>query len=1219
MALREGPRRWLMRLAWGGLLVAASLLVGLRIGRPVYYTDGQRERSGADLATSGMLEWGTPESTAELPGPVQGRVAALPDGRLLYGRSLADGTTDLVVFDPQRPAVPPEPAYGLNTAQNELAPAMTRDGRLLFASDRAGGFGGYDLYVATWHQNGFGAPIALAVCNTALDETDPAPAPDGDLLVFVRIDPQHDAGNDGVLQRVSLQDGLEPFAVFAETPARRRGQAAVDRDPAFTPDGAALWFVRKEVGQPLRLLRASLLQGAFDAPVVVGRGWGTGELRAPLPSADGLRLGLLQPRRGDETAGLWFVATAHEVYPWWPGQRWLEWVLLATVGVCLLLLLLLHFGRRWSTLDLVAQCLLLSLLLHVLIYLWLMGVEILGSAPGGTDDGGGMQVSIVTQASAGGERSADGQLLAEVAAMAQLTPSLRDLTAAAPGAEVEKPASAELAGPAAERSETSEARDVTATVAMQDAVAAVAPRAGADAEVAPSAASLPEMRAAAQAAIAAQQAERANGAVGAVVVTVPKAALATVSSSSLLAASGPATEALAAPTARAVPVAEAALHDAAASGVATTARAGQDPSAAVALSAQASALPAATNAANGAAEAEREVSSPSSVATGTVVVQAPAVALPRSAAVLAAGGSPTTNAASPLPMAKGRAVPVVLHDAAAAPVAGATKSSAATAAPASVVPLATTLAGPVGSSLAKQPAAAASAAGAATPALPTASPAPSTALDRVANVVAAPRVGALAESAPRRAASRRPAAPVALRDGAAAAAPVAKSAASGAVALAAAMPVPIVGLVPQGPQAATFDRPQRRVDAGQRGATTPIAASVPGSLLERLPGTVVAAPALAAPIATTAYSNRFGPAKTKALEQFGGTAATERAVANGLRYLARIQNADGSWGNREDFDGKYGLIYVGKTALCVLAFLGAGHTPQSNSEHSANVQRAVAHLLALQDPDTGALGPSSCYGHGIATYALAECYGLTKRPELRQPLERALTWILDNQGPRRDRRNRGGWGYFSPGLQAEDDYARVSVSSWMIMALESARLSGIELPEKVLPGAREFLELSFDQPNGWFRYTHKPSRVNSAWPTLPASTPAAAFCLLLLGAGADDAKVQAGLSFTVERRPLEYRRYDDDDFVLRGQGNVYFWYYGTLACFLAGGETWAQWNERLSTVLPQAQGQDGSFQPIDVYAEEAGDNRRDRSYTTAMCVLCLEVYYRYFTPLLLGR
>ena len=99
----------------------------------------------------------------------------------------------------------------------------------------------------------------------------------------------------------------------------------------------------------------------------------------------------------------------------------------------------------------------------------------------------------------------------------------------------------------------------------------------------------------------------------------------------------------------------------------------------------------------------------------------------------------------------------------------------------------------------------------------------------------------------------------------------------------------------------------------------------------------------------------------------------------------------------------------------------------------------------------------------------------------------------------------------------------------------------------------------------------------------------------------------------------EIYRYGDDEFVLRGQGNVYFWYYGSLCCFLAGGDAWTSWNERLRSVLPKAQEKDGSFLPIDTYAREAGDTRADRSYTTAMCVLSLEVYYRYFTPLLLGR
>ncbi|MCB9878638.1 MAG: terpene cyclase/mutase family protein [Planctomycetes bacterium] len=394
----------------------------------------------------------------------------------------------------------------------------------------------------------------------------------------------------------------------------------------------------------------------------------------------------------------------------------------------------------------------------------------------------------------------------------------------------------------------------------------------------------------------------------------------------------------------------------------------------------------------------------------------------------------------------------------------------------------------------------------------------------------------------------------------------------------------------------------------------------PATHLARAAAPVVGPAVTAAPsVKANAYSNRFGPEKAAALERFGGTADTERAVRDGLRYLARIQNRNGSWGDNRDFDAKYGFVYVGKTALCVLAFLGAGHTPTSGSEHSAVVKRALDHLLALQDEDTGAFGRSSCYGHGITTYALAECYGLTKDPALLRPLEDALTWILANQGPRRDRKNRGGWGYFSPGLRPEDDYARISVTSWMVMALESARLSGVDLPTEVLPAAREFLELACDRENGWFRYNHEPRRLRSGWPTLPASTPAAGFCLMLLGMAPEHDMVDVAVDFTVERRPRGYRRYGDDAFVLEGQGNVYFWYYGSLCCFLRGGDAWDRWNERLRTVLPAAQAEDGSFPPIDVYAEEAGDDAQDRSYTTAMCVLSLEVYYRYFTPLLLGR
>jgi hypothetical protein len=100
------------------------------------------------------------------------------------------------------------------------------------------------------------------------------------------------------------------------------------------------------------------------------------------------------------------------------------------------------------------------------------------------------------------------------------------------------------------------------------------------------------------------------------------------------------------------------------------------------------------------------------------------------------------------------------------------------------------------------------------------------------------------------------------------------------------------------------------------------------------------------------------------------------------------------------------------------------------------------------------------------------------------------------------------------------------------------------------------------------------------------------------------------------RAPDGYRYTSDDAFVFRAQGNLYFWYYGTMALFRIGGADWERWNASMKNALLPAQEQDGSWRPISIYARYAGDDEGDRSYTTAMCVLTLEVYYRYFTPLL---
>ncbi|MBC8329581.1 MAG: terpene cyclase/mutase family protein [Planctomycetes bacterium] len=368
----------------------------------------------------------------------------------------------------------------------------------------------------------------------------------------------------------------------------------------------------------------------------------------------------------------------------------------------------------------------------------------------------------------------------------------------------------------------------------------------------------------------------------------------------------------------------------------------------------------------------------------------------------------------------------------------------------------------------------------------------------------------------------------------------------------------------------------------------------------------------------TPYKNRFGSQKQVALREFGGSKETEAAVAAGLAYLARIQAAEGYWGSAADKHEKYRHVVIGKTGLGLLAFLGAGHSQISGSEYSAVAERAIRFLLAVQDPETGHFGDSNAYSHGVTTYALAECYAITRDERLKAPIEQAVAWILRKQVRSRNPERDGGWGYYYPdgAVWQNDTWPRVSVTSWQVMALESARLGGFEVPDRAFEAARAFLRGSVDREQGWFRYSHDPARLRSSYPTLPASTPAGLFAASLLGEDMDQAHYARARAFLRERAPDGYRFTSEDDFVYQATGNLYFWYYGTLASFRIGGADWDRWNERMKTSLLDGQQRDGSWQPISLYARYAGDDENDRSYTTAMCVLSLEIYYRYFTPLL---
>lgn len=76
---------------------------------------------------------------------------------------------------------------GVNSERDEWAPTPGLDGRaLLFASDGFGGAGGHDLFVARWNGGAFAQRVQVPGVNSRADEFDAAWLDGGKALVFAR-------------------------------------------------------------------------------------------------------------------------------------------------------------------------------------------------------------------------------------------------------------------------------------------------------------------------------------------------------------------------------------------------------------------------------------------------------------------------------------------------------------------------------------------------------------------------------------------------------------------------------------------------------------------------------------------------------------------------------------------------------------------------------------------------------------------------------------------------------------------------------------------------------------------------------------------------------------------------------------------------------------------------------------------------------------------------
>ena len=361
------------------------------------------------------------------------------------------------------------------------------------------------------------------------------------------------------------------------------------------------------------------------------------------------------------------------------------------------------------------------------------------------------------------------------------------------------------------------------------------------------------------------------------------------------------------------------------------------------------------------------------------------------------------------------------------------------------------------------------------------------------------------------------------------------------------------------------------------------------------------------------------------LKRHGGSGETENAVNLGLGWLVKVQDLDGKWDSdgymthylpsateSERYAEGIGLARndIGLTGLCMLAFTGAGHSDHEGA-FKGTVKRARQYLLSRQRVDDGGFGLEgddyrvTMYAHALATLAITDLYLLTGDEALRTPMRRALEYLLSMQG------EGGGWDYdqrypskakdFEPSTR--DD---LSISGWAILALTAAREANFDIPRENLDRLSAFLK-ACTRNDGSAVYADEGTRRGDKGMAMLAVSNVTR---RLLGEPGDSFTQTEQLK-RISKLPPNWGSAGNLD-----GSNMYYWYYGSISMLLSkdgeGGEDrWRQWNIALKRTLLENQetsgARRGSFDPVGHWAKNSGG----RVYSTAICVLNLEIYYRY--------
>ncbi|MCA9193450.1 MAG: terpene cyclase/mutase family protein [Planctomycetales bacterium] len=352
----------------------------------------------------------------------------------------------------------------------------------------------------------------------------------------------------------------------------------------------------------------------------------------------------------------------------------------------------------------------------------------------------------------------------------------------------------------------------------------------------------------------------------------------------------------------------------------------------------------------------------------------------------------------------------------------------------------------------------------------------------------------------------------------------------------------------------------------------------------------------------SALNSRSASMKSEMLERYGGNTASEKSVALALKWLAEHQASNGGWTFAHNIvcrnacldPGQLSEATNGATAMALLPFLGAGQT-HLEGDYKPVVKAGLAFLIRSMRVTSGPVPYGSwhepggrMYSHGLAAITVCEAYALTKDPDLRQPAQLSLNYLVYAQDP-----HGGGWRY-EPKQPGD-----TSVVGWCLMALKSGRMGDLSVPVGTFQASDRFLTSVSTDQGAYYGYNKPTASIDGRQSTIAVGL----LCRMYLGWPKDHPGLLKGISYLDQRGPK--------------LNDLYYTYYATQVMRHFGGPMWERWNSRLRDSLINSQELEGhaagSWKPSGSHSEKGG-----RLYATSLSAMILEVYYRHM-PLYTDR